>query len=388
MTGEHPYPTENLGYDSKRKVNIVTNSSLNPRRKVKVSQSIAADSSIDHDHSYFSSSSSAYVEDDTQSSLSEECQEANVNVRGIFVKFLHVFMYLFAFMLSSTILNFIYGFALSCRRKLALIQILRAQVMSLQEENGRLKRYIDSLEKKEKLCKCKLSLFEQLIKSDNDVLFYTGIPNVSTFQKLQEFIAPYVRHLWRGKKETSTKIKRKFKSIPDRFGPPQKMCRLDQFLLWMKLRLNAPMRDLANRFNVSTSTCSRIFSSWTKASAAILKSFVYVPDQGAINATKPSRFSSIRNLNMIIDCSELFIQRPKNHILQRLPWSSYKHHNTLKVLIGVSPNSMITFISQAFCGSISDKEICLQSRFFDSLEPYCKIMADKGFLISQHVASI
>ena len=83
---------------------------------MKVSRSIAADSSIDHDHSYFSSSSSAYVEDDTQSSLSEECQEANVNVRGIFVKFLHVFMYLFAFMLSSTILNFIYGFALSCRR--------------------------------------------------------------------------------------------------------------------------------------------------------------------------------------------------------------------------------------------------------------------------------
>ena len=86
LTGEHPYPTESLRYDSKRKVNIVTNSSLNPRRKkVKVSQYIAADSSIDHDHSYFSSSSSAYVED--------------VNVRGIFIKFLHVFMYLFAFML-------------------------------------------------------------------------------------------------------------------------------------------------------------------------------------------------------------------------------------------------------------------------------------------------
>ena len=211
---------------------------------------------------------------------------------------------------------------------------------------------------------------------------------MSTFQKLQEFIAPYVRHLWRGKKVTPTKIKRKFKFIPDCFGPPRKMCGLDQFLLmWMKLRLNAPMRDLANRFNVSTSTCSRIFSSCAKASAAILKSFVYVPDQSAINATKPSRFSSIRNLNMIIDCSELFIQTPKNHILQRLTWSSYKHHNTLKVLIGVSPNSVITFISQAFCGSISDKEICFQSRFFDSLEPYHKIMADKGFLISQECAA-
>ena len=64
-------------------------------------------------------------------------------------------------------------------------------------------------------------------------------------------------------------------------------------------------------------------------------------------------------------------------------WSSYKHHNTLKLLIGVAPNSMINFVSKAFCGSISDKEICLQSGFFDILEPYCFIMADKGFRISQ-----
>ena len=90
---------------------------------------------------------------------------------------------------------------------------------------------------------------------------------------------------------------------------------------------------------------------------------------------------------LVIACSELFIQTPKNHILQRLTWSSYKRHNTLKVLIGVSPNSMITVISQAFCGSIFDKEICLRSRFFDLLEPYCTIMADKGFLISQECAA-
>ena len=110
---------------------------------------------------------------------------------------------------------------------------------------------------------------------------------------------------------------------------------------------------------------------------------MFVPDQGIINVIKPSRFSSIRNLNMIIDCSELFIQTPKNHILQRITWSSYKHHNTLKFLVGISPNSMITFISNAFCGSISDKEIWIQSNFFDNLPPYCKIMADKGFIINQ-----
>ena len=395
-TEMNPYPTENLGYDSKRKVEIVTNCSSGNRgirKRVKLSQPNppTVDSTfIEHDHSYFSysapsSSSSEYVEGDT----SFEYQEVNnANDGGIFVKLLQVLMFLHGFMISSRVLNFIYVLIMNCRRRLDVIQILRTQVLSLREENEQLRRYVDHLERKEKSCKCKLSLFEQLIKNDDDVLFYTGIPNVSTFQALHKFIAPYVRHLWRGAKVTSTKIKRKFKSVPDRFGPARKMCGLDQFLLmWMKLRLNAPMRDLANRFNVSNTTCSRIFSSWTKASAAILKSFIFVPDQGVINATKPPRFSSVINLNMIIDCTELFIQTPKNHLLQRLTWSSYKHHNTLKILIGVSPNSMITFISQAYCGAISDKEICKQSRLYDSLEPYCKIMADKGFLISQECAA-
>ena len=164
-------------------------------------------------------------------------------------------------------LDFVFIFIQNCHRKLNIIQILRLQVLSLQDENERLKRYVERLEKKEELCVCKLSLFEQLIKKDADIAFYTGIPNITTFQRLHTFIAPYVRrHLWRGAKVTSTKIKRKFKSVPSRFGPARKICGLDQFLLmWIKLRLNTPMRDLAVRFKVSATTCSRIFSSWTKA---------------------------------------------------------------------------------------------------------------------------
>ena len=177
-------------------------------------------------------------------------------------------------------------------------------------------------------------------------------------------------------------------SLPNRMGPTRKLHGCDQFLLmWMKIRLNTPMRGIADRFGISLTTCSRIFASWTRASAIVLKSFVFSPDQGTINATKPPRFSSIKNLNKIIDCSELFTQTPKDHLLQRLLWSSYKHHNTLKFLIGVAPNSMITFLSKAYCGSISNKEICIQSGFFDELEPYCSIMADKGFKISKECAA-
>ena len=388
-TDENPYPTQNLGYDSKRKVeNVNSTAAVNPRRrkKAKVSRSVTTPMDVDHDHTYFTISSSSGHLPENNSPLDKEGNNGNANQNsgGIFVNLLQVILFLYGFICVGDILNFVYVFAVGCRQKINVILILRAQVLSLRDENERLKNQINHLKKKEESCKCKLSLFEQLVKNDDDVNFYTGIPNVATFRNLQEFIAPYIRHLWRGAKQTSTKIKRKFRSDPCRFGPQRKLNGLDQFLLmWMKLRLNPPMRDLANRFNISISTCSRIFSSWTRASATILKSFVFVPDQGTINVTKPPRFSSIQHLNMIIDCSELFIETPKNHLLQRLSWSSYKHHNTFKFLVGISPNSMITFISKAFCGSISDKEICIQSRFFDVLEPYCSIMADKGFKISK-----
>ena len=295
---------------------------------------------------------------------------------------LQFIMFVFGYYHAAIVLNYV--FKLNYQRNVFVNHVLRAQVDSLRDENKRLKRQVEILERKDKNCRCKLSVFNQLIRNDDDINFYSGIPKIPVYKELKEFIEPYVRQLWRGANYTSTKIKRKCRSTPSLFGPQRKLSSDDQFLLMsMKIRLNTPMHDLANRFGVSITTCSRVFTSWTKASAIVLRSFVFVPDQGIINVIKPSRFSSIRNLNMIIDCSELFIQTPKNHILQRITWSSYKHHNTLKFLVGISPNSMITFISNAFCGSISDKEISIQSNFFDNLLPYCKIMADKGFIINQ-----
>ena len=395
-TENHPYPTEKLGYDAKSKVENITGCFNRRNKRARISQPITSipddlEASINHDHSYFNLSTSSIGDDSSLPPEQEKDAFNNNNDDEFNMNLLMNFLFTFyshTFTTCRIIICFISTFISNYIQKNNNIKILRAQVLSLKDENARLIRRIERLEKKDKLCICKMSLFEQLIKNDSDILFYTGVPNISTFKELHNFISPYVRHLWRGAKRTSTKIKRKFKSQPNRFGPSRKICGFDQFLLmWMKLRLNTPNRDLADRFKISLATCSRIFSSWTKASAAVLKSLIFIPNQGVLNATKPSRFSSIPNLNMIIDCSEFFIQTPKNHLIQRLTWSSYKHHNTLKVLIGVAPNSMITFISQAYCGSISDKEICIQSNLFESLEPYCKIMADKGFLISKECAA-
>ena len=63
-------------------------------------------------------------------------------------------------------------------------------------------------------------------------------------------------------------------------------------------------------------------------------------------------------------------------------FSHYKSRYTFKALIGIAPNGTVTFVSDLFGGSTSDKEIVLQSGFLDLLEPPECVLADKGFLIA------
>jgi hypothetical protein len=38
---------------------------------------------------------------------------------------------------------------------------------------------------------------------------------------------------------------------------------------------------------------------------------------------------------VIVDCFEIFIDRPSNLMARAQTWSSYKHHNTAKYMIGI-----------------------------------------------------
>ena len=40
----------------------------------------------------------------------------------------------------------------------------------------------------------------------------------------------------------------------------------------------------------------------------------------------------------IIDCTEIFIERPTNLDVRARTFSNYKSHNTVKFLIGITPN--------------------------------------------------
>ena len=66
-------------------------------------------------------------------------------------------------------------------------------------------------------------------------------------------------------------------------------------------------------------------------------------------------------------------------------WSQYKHHNTIKFLIGISPQGVILFISKVWGGRVSDKYLTKHSDFLKNILPGDIVLADRGFNIADSI---
>ena len=82
---------------------------------------------------------------------------------------------------------------------------------------------------------------------------------------------------------------------------------------------------------------------------------------------------------VILDHAEVFIERPKPVGFQAPTWSDYKHDNTMKFLVGISPLNFIIFLSSCYGGRTSDKFITKDSGFYDLLERDDVVIANRDF---------
>ena len=92
------------------------------------------------------------------------------------------------------------------------------------------------------------------------------------------------------------------------------------------------------------------------------------------------------NVTSIIDCFELFIEKPSDLFAKLCTWSQYKHYNTAKYLISITPQGVISFISNGWGGRASDKFLVENSGYLNYLSDGDVVLADRGFDVADSLA--
>ena len=158
-------------------------------------------------------------------------------------------------------------------------------------------------------------------------------------------------------------------------------------MVFLRLRLNLPIQHIAYMFGLHRTTVSTTFKEVVSVMYTQLQSLVRWPDRKYLQSSMPNQFveSFGNKVAIIIDCFEIFIERPSNLKARAETYSHYKGTHTMKYLIGITARGEISFISKGFGGRTSDKFVTENSGFLNNLLPNDIVLADRGFDISESV---
>lgn len=163
------------------------------------------------------------------------------------------------------------------------------------------------------------------------------------------------------------------------------------FLTLLKLRQGKDNKELGIFFGIKEQLVSRIFTVWINFMYLQLQELEVWPTRSVIDMYMPSDFGkSFPTTRVILDATEIPIQKPKCCGPQRETFSSYKNKNTLKVVVGCTPRGAVSYVSQAYGGSSSDRQIIERSSLVADKSRFEKrdsIMADRGILVQDLFAN-
>ncbi len=130
----------------------------------------------------------------------------------------------------------------------------------------------------------------------------------------------------------------------------------------MKLGLGLCGHDLAYRYQVHPATISRTFYACAWCFVLDIKSTDCMARQRSPHEDYAQGFQeTFSELCCQIDCVVNWLDRPTNILAWAQTFCSYKHHNTVKYLIGITPQGTVSFISDGWGGIASDTIWCQET---------------------------
>ncbi len=164
---------------------------------------------------------------------------------------------------------------------------------------------------------------------------------------------------------------------------------LQLLIALIKLRHNIPFEYLSLQTGIPKSTLCDMFWRMVDLLYGKLDFLIQWPDRDVIRSTVPPPFrSNFPRLTGIMDCFEIFIDRPNNLKARAGVYSNYKKHSTVKIFIVCSPLGAVTYMSCVWGGRASDVEIVRSSGFIDQKYhvPSDQLLADRGFTLKEDFA--
>ncbi|XP_048255705.1 uncharacterized protein LOC124115319 [Haliotis rufescens] len=197
------------------------------------------------------------------------------------------------------------------------------------------------------------------------ILFYTGLSNYTDFTFVLASLGPCAYHL----NYLYSKVDSMTISVENQL-----------LLTLMKLRRHKTNFELGLHFGISEKTVLNVWITWVNFMYRQWSELDNWPERDLVHYFCPSDFKSkFPSTRIIIDGTECPIQKPKRPIAQQSTYSTYKNRNTIKILVGSTPGGLVSYVSPAYGGSTSDRQIVERSGLTVMCDPGDSIMADKGF---------
>ncbi|XP_051156755.1 uncharacterized protein LOC127278869 [Leptopilina boulardi] len=207
--------------------------------------------------------------------------------------------------------------------------------------------------------------FISLINSDKVLNTLTGIPTLSLLEALVES----AKKVWPNRRHGKHVLSLKESIVLTMLKIKQDLSYSMFFALFQK---------------VGRHTCSRVFNTTVLLLSTILTPIVARwPSREEIdNNNLPNYFHEFKPTRVVLDCTETPIEKSKCLRCRVRCYSQYKSTFTVKVLVGVTPAGLISYVSPTYGGRASDKQIFTDSELLNCITGGTDaVMVDKGFLI-------
>ncbi|KAI8767499.1 THAP domain-containing protein 1 [Biomphalaria glabrata] len=204
-------------------------------------------------------------------------------------------------------------------------------------------------------------LASALVNNDEATKYYTGLPTYDTFHTVVHHASKYV--------------------------PPGnvKLALEDEaFIVLAKLRLNLGLEDFSYRCGLGVESIKSIFHTWLEALYFTLGGQVLWPETNEAQFPKTVSDSLFENVKCIINCVEIFIEKPRGSLARDQTSSSYKGLHSIKFLLAFHSSGSVIYLSSSCGGKVKDKQIILESDLLDKLTG-TKILADREYEITEEL---